>query len=221
MTKSRESPMAGASRRRSLAHSEWNVDTHRRLQSEPRSASTRVRISSAALLVNVTASTSLVCAWPSPMRYAMRLAITRVLPDPAPARINRGPLVCRTAWRCSGFRVSKNCIGKPPRAPRVSLFYRDALREIARLVHIAAAVDGDVVREQLQRQHHEDGREQRRSDGQLEHDVAREIERGCQLAVSARGERNHRTAAGLDLLHVADHLLEHMVPRRERDDRQV
>ena len=28
MTKSRDSPMAGASRRSSRAHSEWNVDTH-------------------------------------------------------------------------------------------------------------------------------------------------------------------------------------------------
>ena len=58
MTKSRERPIAGASRRSRRAHSEWNVETHMRLQSEPSSVSTRVRISSAALLVKVTASTS-------------------------------------------------------------------------------------------------------------------------------------------------------------------
>ena len=34
--------MAGASRRSSRAHSEWNVETHMRLQSDPSSASTRV-----------------------------------------------------------------------------------------------------------------------------------------------------------------------------------
>jgi hypothetical protein len=40
-----------------------------RLQSEPASSdSTRARISSAALFVNVTASTSSGCAWPSPTR---------------------------------------------------------------------------------------------------------------------------------------------------------
>ena len=50
--------MAGASRRSSRAQSAWNVETHMRLQSEPSSASTRARISSAALLVNVTARTS-------------------------------------------------------------------------------------------------------------------------------------------------------------------
>ena len=50
--------MAGASRRSSRAQSAWNVDTHIPLQSDPSSASTRARISSAALLVKVTASTS-------------------------------------------------------------------------------------------------------------------------------------------------------------------
>ena len=55
----------------------------------------------------------------------MRLVMTRVLPDPAPARISSGPLMCRTASRCSGLRVSRNCIttsimtDAPPRvAPR-------------------------------------------------------------------------------------------------------
>ena len=57
------------------------------------SASTRARISSAALLVNVTASTSSGRAWPSPTRYAILLAMTRVFPDPAPARISSGPLM--------------------------------------------------------------------------------------------------------------------------------
>ena len=38
----------------------------------------------------------------------MRYAMTRVLPDPAPARISNGPSVWRTASRCSGLRSETN-----------------------------------------------------------------------------------------------------------------
>src|SRR5881392_716047 len=37
----------------------------------------------------------------------MRCASTRVLPEPAPATINRGPPACVTAARCSGLRPSR------------------------------------------------------------------------------------------------------------------
>ena len=37
------------------------------------------------------------------MRYAIRWATTRVLPDPAPARISSGPSVVVTARACSGL----------------------------------------------------------------------------------------------------------------------
>ena len=43
------------SRRRMRTHAEWNVDTHIFLATGPTSASTRWRISSAALFVNVIA----------------------------------------------------------------------------------------------------------------------------------------------------------------------
>src|SRR6185312_13792605 len=172
MTKSRERPIAGASRRSRRAQSAWNVDTHMPVTSEPSSDSTRARISSAALLVKVTASTSCGFAWPSPTRYAMRLVMTRVLPEPAPARMRRGPLVWRTASRCSGLSVSKNCMGiwdsrlrirdlqrAESRVPTPgSLFYRDALGEVPRLIDVAAAADGDIVREQLKRDDHDDRR---------------------------------------------------------------
>ena len=62
MTKSRERPMDPASRRSNLAQIEWKVDTHIPPMSAPRSFATRARISSAALLVKVTASTSRGCA---------------------------------------------------------------------------------------------------------------------------------------------------------------
>ncbi len=57
MTKSRDRPMSGASRRSRRAHSAWNVEIHIARQLVPSRLSTRVRISSAALLVKVTAST--------------------------------------------------------------------------------------------------------------------------------------------------------------------
>src|SRR4051794_23889569 len=37
----------------------------------------------------------------------MRCVSTRVLPEPAPARISSGPAPCVTASRCSGFRPSR------------------------------------------------------------------------------------------------------------------
>ncbi len=57
MTKSRERPIFGASRRSSRAQSEWNVESHTPSAADPMSASTRSRISCDALFVNVTART--------------------------------------------------------------------------------------------------------------------------------------------------------------------
>src|SRR3954451_3670945 len=37
----------------------------------------------------------------------MRCVSTRVLPEPAPARMSSGPSPCRTASRCGGFRPSR------------------------------------------------------------------------------------------------------------------
>ena len=42
------------------------------------------------------------------------------------------------------------------------LFYRDALGEIARLIDVASATHGDVVRQELQRDGHHDRREEPR-----------------------------------------------------------
>ena len=55
MTKSRDKPTCDASRRNRRAHSAWKVEIHMRRQSVSSRRSTRVRISSAALLVKVTA----------------------------------------------------------------------------------------------------------------------------------------------------------------------
>ena len=97
--------MCGASRRSSRAHRAWNVEIHIARQSVPSSASTLDRISCAALFVNVTASTPPGSVNPELTMWAIRWAMTRVLPDPAPARMRTGPEVWRTASRCSGFRL--------------------------------------------------------------------------------------------------------------------
>ena len=70
----------------------------------PTSPRMRSRISLAALLVNVTARICHGRTPLTPIRYAMRCASTRVLPDPAPARMSSGPSVVVTARACSGFR---------------------------------------------------------------------------------------------------------------------
>ena len=139
---------------------------------------------------------------------AMRLVMTRVLPEPAPARISSGPLMCRTASRCSGLRDSRNCIGArdsrlgtrtiqltivlrthpEPRAPSPGLFDRDALRQIPRLVDVAAAAHGDVVGQQLQRNDHHDRREQLGRPGHLDDAVAcsrRGSRRACRRRASS------------------------------------
>src|SRR5664280_1277157 len=63
---------------------------------------TRSCISRAALLVKVTAR-MFPGATPLAIRCAMRNVMTRVLPVPAPARINTGPFNVSTAWRCWGL----------------------------------------------------------------------------------------------------------------------
>ena len=68
MTKSRERPTCGASRRRSLAQRAWKVEIHMPDEVVPTSEATRSRISSAALFVKVTASTSAGSAIPLPTR---------------------------------------------------------------------------------------------------------------------------------------------------------
>ena len=89
------------------AQAEWKVITHIARLARPTRCSTRSRISFAALLVNVIARISPGRAWPVRSRYAIRCVITRVLPDPAPARMSIGPSPCMTASRWGGLRPSR------------------------------------------------------------------------------------------------------------------
>ena len=91
-------------------------------------AESRMSISRAALLVNVTARTPAGLTSPDWIRWAMRVVSTRVLPLPAPARIRahwRGRV---TALSCSGLR------------PEVRLDMRAAGLE-PQLFHAAGAVE--------------------------------------------------------------------------------
>src|SRR5580704_6264968 len=113
MAKSLGRPAAAASRRRRRAQSEWKVESQGVAGGTPalrRRSATRVRISSAALLVNVTARMDS-AGVPLAMRLAMRKVMARVLPVPAPARIKTGPSVVSAARRCSGLSWSRRfCI---------------------------------------------------------------------------------------------------------------
>src|SRR3954470_432732 len=82
--------------------------THMPRVERPRSSSTRSRLSPAALFVNVIARISCTRARPVWTRYASRCVRTRVLPDPAPARIRSGPSPCVTAAFCGGVRPSRS-----------------------------------------------------------------------------------------------------------------
>src|SRR2546430_15703116 len=76
----------------------------------PTSASTRERISRAALLVKVTAQISLARTRRVAITYAMRCVSTRVLPLPAPAKTSSGPSGAWTASRCCAFKPSSSAL---------------------------------------------------------------------------------------------------------------
>ncbi len=70
-------------------------------------SSSRVRISPAALFVNVIARISLGWTPTAAIRWTTRWVRTRVLPEPAPATTSSGPSVCSTASRWAGFRSAR------------------------------------------------------------------------------------------------------------------
>src|SRR3954451_25443476 len=88
---------------------EWNV---RAVTRATPSASSRARISVAALSVNVTARIWSAENVPVATWLATRRVIVVVFPEPAPARMQTGPRTASTARRCSGFSPSK--ITRPP-----------------------------------------------------------------------------------------------------------
>src|SRR5712692_5303014 len=173
MTKDGPSPTGDARARRMRTQVEWNVAmSGGRIPAGRTRSSTRRRISPAALLVKVTASTWRGWTPSTPRSHAIRWAMTRVLPLPAPASTSTGPLVAWTACCWAGLSEARTVSGATagcdmdmyditaPAPPGARLFDCDGLREIPRLVHVAPEADGDVIREELERERHQDGRKQ-------------------------------------------------------------
>src|SRR5438105_2607327 len=110
--------MASPWARRMRTHAEWNVAmSGARIPAGASSASTRRAISPAALLVKVTARTWRGCTPRTPSRWAMRCAMTRVLPLPAPASTSSGPSPARTASRGGGLRLLESRRGMGVQTP--------------------------------------------------------------------------------------------------------
>ena len=108
MTNRGDRPIEAPSSRRIWAHRAWKVPILTfRPSSAPTRATIRSRISPAALFVNVTARIRHGATFRTPTRWATRWATTRVLPDPAPARMRSGPSVVVTARACSGLRRAR------------------------------------------------------------------------------------------------------------------
>ncbi len=96
----------------------WKVLIHMVRATGPTSASMRSFISAAALLVNVMATTSSGRTCSTWRSQATRCVSTRVLPDPAPARMSSGPSTWVTALRCSGLRPASSGWSAVIRYPR-------------------------------------------------------------------------------------------------------
>src|SRR5262250_97226 len=230
MTKLGESPTRRARSRRMRTQVEWKVAMRGgRMPAGRTRSSTRRRISSAALFVKVTASTWRGCTPSTPKSQAMRCAMTRVLPLPAPARTRTGPVVACTACCWTGLSEARmlsgatagRCMGsyditrrRPRGRTRALLLDGDGLREVSRLVHVAPEAHRHVIREELQRQGHEDGRKQLRGGGHRHH--ARGA--GADLPISLVGQRDDVAVARPHLLHGVHHALVGGVARGEGND---
>src|SRR5207302_356680 len=113
-------------------------------------------------------------------------------------------------WRCSAaaIRVTEVTstptagmpIGGLPSSTDGSLFDGDRLGEVAWLVHVAATLHGDVVREQLQRDDIDQWRQQLVADRDLD-DVPGEVGIEGVLALAHQGD--DRSLARAHLLHIA------------------
>src|SRR4051794_5420275 len=90
---------------------EWNV---RACTPPTPRARSRERISPAARVVNVTARTRSAEAMPLTTRLAVRWVMARVLPVPAPARMQTGPRRASAACRCSGSSPARTSADTAP-----------------------------------------------------------------------------------------------------------
>ncbi|MNT31189.1 hypothetical protein D3C72_1670150 [compost metagenome] len=95
-------------------HRPWKVPIHMPRTFTGSIAVSRVIISLAALLVKVTARMPPADTCPVCSSQAMRVVSTRVLPEPAPARMRALPAGSVTAASCSALRLFSNGEAGPP-----------------------------------------------------------------------------------------------------------
>src|SRR5882672_3983541 len=125
-------PSAAAFSRRIRTPKAWNVDTVRPRQrsAPPASLTMRSFISAAALLVKVTQRMAR-AGTPRSSRCTVRWAMTRVLPEPAPASTRTGPSVWSTASRWRGLRSERStAAGDDTRALRLPERLGDRLHDL-------------------------------------------------------------------------------------------
>ena len=120
--------------------------------------------------------------------------------------------------RSSSRRSSLGAVREPPRLAYSTV---TLLARFLRLVDVAAAADGDVIREQLQRHHHQHRCDQRMRVWDRDQEVIGRIEQLLDPVLILAREDDHRSASRLRFLDIPDHLLEHVVVRRDRDDRHL
>jgi len=116
------SPASFQCARRKRLHRPWKVPIHMPRTGTGSIALRRVSISLAALLVKVTASTPPGDTCPVFSSQAMRVVSTRVLPEPAPARISADTAGSMTAASCSGLRPCSRRVGADPWASVIAPF---------------------------------------------------------------------------------------------------
>src|SRR5439155_17045267 len=158
-------------------HAAWKVRIQIRRAVSPSRASSRDRISPAALFVKVIARISFGLIPQAEIRCATRYVRTRVLPEPAPAITSSGPSVCRTASRWAGFRSARYRSGEATAIASMLAGYLAADQSRARQLGEPAAVERDTDEGGRRgRDGGEHGRDDADRDG-VRADVAHERER--------------------------------------------
>src|SRR5215471_6662528 len=94
-----------------------------------------------------------------------------------------------------------------------SLFHRDALGEVARLIHVAVAQHGHVVREQLEGNHRHQGSQKLGGGGNGQHVVGSP----AHLVIAAIADGDDPATPRAHFLDVAHHAVVPRIPRGEGD----
>src|SRR5439155_323806 len=120
-------------------------------------------------------------------------------------------------WPAGGLVINNSATRRTTILSIMVSFDRYAFRQVARPIHVAAAQDGDVIRQELERNHRQHRREQgwTRRHGDL---MIREIP---EIAVALARDRDNTAPPGFHFLHVRNDLRVDGILGRQADDRHV